>query len=95
MPKINSLKTDILERNVDLALLQEILEQSENEYHMHEIETMLEIDGLIYISNPRKPNRKNVSYGGAAVIINSLMFTGKKLDIPFHSSLEVMYVVPS
>ena len=91
MPKINSLKTDILKRNVDLAFLQEIWEQSENEYHIHEIETMLEIDGLIYISNPRKPNRNNVSHGGTAVIINSFKFTGKKLDISVPSSLEVVW----
>ena len=46
MPKIQHLKTDIVERNVDLAFLQEVWEQSDNVDHKAEIETMLEIDGL-------------------------------------------------
>ena len=38
MPKINHLKTDILERGVDLAFLQEVWEQVDNTDHMNEIE---------------------------------------------------------
>ena len=54
MPKIDNFKTDILERKVDVAFLQEVWEQSSNLDHIHEIEQMLEIEGLQYISQPRK-----------------------------------------
>ena len=43
MPNIRNLRTDLLERKIDLAFLQEIWEQSENTDHIHEIEEMLEI----------------------------------------------------
>ena len=35
MPNIRNLRTDLLERKIDLAFLQEIWEQSENTDHIH------------------------------------------------------------
>ena len=45
-PKIENLKMDLKERNIDAAFLCEIWEQSENKNHKAEIEKMLEVDGL-------------------------------------------------
>ena len=61
IPKIQSLKNDILERSVSLAFLQEIWEQSDDKNHQFEIEKLLELDGLQYISNPRPKNSKGNS----------------------------------
>ena len=71
MPKVNSLKTDIIERSIDIAFLQEIWEQGEDKNHQNEIKKMLEINGLQYISNPRSLTKKGYAYGGAAIVVNN------------------------
>ena len=47
--------------------------------------------GLNYISTSRKPNSKGVSYGGAAIIVNSERFTCEKLPVHIPPSLEVVW----
>ena len=91
MPKILSLKNDIFERSVDISFLQETWEQSDNKTHQFEIEKMLEIDGLQYISAPRPKNAKGRSYGGAAMVINTEKFSCEKLNIFVPSTLEVVW----
>ena len=91
MPKIQSLKTDILERSVDLSFLQEIWEKSEDKTHQFVIESMLEIDGLQYISTPRPTNAKGKAYGGAAIVINNEKFSCEKLNVFVPSTLEVVW----
>ena len=54
-----------------MAFLQEVWEQSSNLDHIHEIEQMLDIEGLQYISQPRKANAKGTSYGGVAIVVNT------------------------
>ena len=81
IPKINSLKIDILERSVDLGFLQETWEQKDNADHQFVIEKMLEIDGLQYISTPRPRNAKGRTYGGAAIVINKERFSCEKLNV--------------
>ena len=48
-----------------------IWEQSDSKTHQFEIEKMLEMDGLLYISNPRPKNAKGRTYGGAAIVVNT------------------------
>ena len=62
-PKINSLKTDIVERAIDVSFLQEIWEQSESEAFQFEIEKMLEVEGLQYISTPRTLSANTLKVG--------------------------------
>ena len=71
MPKVQSLKNDLLERSVDLGFLQEIWEKSDIKTHQFKIEKMIEMDGLLYISNPRPKNAKGRTYGGAAIVVNT------------------------
>ena len=80
-PKVGNLTTDILERKIDLGFLQEIWEQSHKKEHQFEIEKMLELHGLKYISTSRPPNAKGVSYGGAAIVVNLKKFSVEKLNI--------------
>ena len=90
-PKIESLKTDLIERKIDVGFLTEIWEQHQNSDHMFEIEKMLEMDGLQYIYTARPPNKKGVSYGGAAIVVNMEKFTCEKLKINTPTSLEVVW----
>ena len=89
-PKIRSLKKDLLERKIDVGFCQEIWQQTKNSEHRFEIEKMLQIDGLQYISTTRPPNRKGVSYGGAAIIVNSEKFTCEKLKVHIPGNLEAV-----
>ena len=93
LPKINSLKCDILERNVDIAFLQEIWEQSENTSHNNEIESMFELEGLSYYSKPRSKTVKGFSYGGVAIIVNTKKFTAEKLDVHVPSNVEAYWLL--
>ena len=52
IPKINAFKNDVIEREIDLCLVSEIWEDNENVKHKTEIEKMLELEGLKYISTP-------------------------------------------
>ena len=90
-PKIDSLKKDLLERNVDVGFLTEIWEQAHKSEHQFEIEKMLELNGLQYISAPRAPNKKGVSYGGAAIVVNKSKFTCEKLNINTPKNLEAVW----
>ena len=58
LPKINSYKTDILEREIGLSLLTEIWEVQGKKKHMSEVTKMLEKEGLKYISTPRSSPKK-------------------------------------
>ena len=92
IPKVHNLKTDILERCVDLAFLQEIWEQSDNDHHQSEIEKLFELNGLIYCSNTRPKNMKGTSYGGVALIVNSAHFIIQKVDaFLFHLDVQLCW----
>ena len=91
MPKIQSLKQDILERSIHLSFLQETWEQSESKSHQFEIEKMFEIDGLKYISAPRPKNAKGRTYGGAAIVVNTVKYSCEKLDILVPNNLEAVW----
>ena len=69
LPKINSFKNDVLERNIGLALLSEIWQVKGKKKHMREIEKMLELEGLKYISTPRSSYHSVVS-GGVLIVLD-------------------------
>ena len=85
-PKIFNLKNDLLERAIDCAFLVEIWEKAENKQHQYEIEKMLELDGLKYISTARPGG-----WGGAALVVNQHKFTLEKLNIMIPEKLEVVW----
>ena len=80
----------MLERQIDCGLLQEIWEQTNNIKHKSEVEKMLEINGLKYISCPRPSNSKGVSYGGVAIEANLEWFTLEEIKINAPKNLEVI-----
>ena len=91
MPKIQSLKNDLVERSVGIGFLQETWEQSENHVHQFEVEKLLEIDGSKYISAPRPKNWLGRSYGGVALVVNTRKYSCQKLNILVPSTLEVVW----
>ena len=74
LPKIKSLKTDIIERSIDISFLQEIWEKDEKITNSSDIEKMFQLHGLEYYSNPRPLTKKGSAYGGVALIVNKVKF---------------------
>ena len=87
-PKVGNFKIDMIERGVSVALVSEIWEKSENKEHIKQIETMLEIDGLKYLSTSRPSTMKG---GGAAIIVNVEKFSVEKIEISIPNKLEVVW----
>ena len=85
-PKVGNLKTDLLERNIQVAFLCEIWEKAENKQHKFEVENMLESEGLKYISTARP-----TGWGGAAIIVNQEHFRLEKLNIHIPHNLEIIW----
>ena len=81
-PKVGNVTTDILERGITVGFFSEIWEKSENKAHKLKIETMMEMEGLKYISTPRPRG-----WGGAAIIANQKYFKLEKIDITIPHSL--------
>ena len=90
-PKAGNLTTDMLERQIDCGFLQEIWENTTKAEHKLEIEKLLEMSGLKYISTARPPNAKGVSYGGAAIVVNVEKFSIEKLNVHVPNNLEVVW----
>ena len=85
-PKVGNVTTDILERGITVGFFSEIWEKSENKAHKLKIETMMEMEGLKYISTPRPRG-----WGGAAIIANQEKFNLEKLNICIPHNLEVVW----
>ena len=88
LPKINSFKRDILERDIGLALLSEIWQVKGKKKQMCEINKMLEIEGLKYISTPRSSYKRG---GGCAIVAYLPKFSLEKIDVSIPRSVEVVY----
>ena len=91
LPKIGCLTTDVLERKIDCRFLTEIWGHEDNSTHQFEIEKLLELHGLKYISTSRKPNRKGVCYGGAAILVNLEKFSCEKLPVAIPQNIEAVW----
>ena len=87
-PKIENFKTDMKERNISLSFVQEVWEKSEDKCHGFEVEKMLEINGLKYISKSRPSNKRG---GGVALVIDLEKFSCEKLQVYTPSNLEAVW----
>ena len=77
-PKVENVKIDIIERDIDLLLGTETWQKDSNRILKSNIEKMFEEDGLNFISCPRPSTKRG---GGCAVIVNEKKFTVEKLPI--------------
>ena len=71
-------------------ILGEIWEQKENKKHMFEIECMLEMHGLCYISTPRHDNKRG---GGAGLVINSEKYFIEKIEAYNPKKIETVFAL--
>ena len=85
-PKINGVKTDLIEREISLSFFSEVWQKKESKTHLLKIEGMLQMHGLKYISTPRPSG-----WGGAAIIVNQDKYLLEKLNIIIPHNLEVVW----
>ena len=86
-PKFNNFKNDMIEREISLAMLSEVWEKAGCKKQMYEMEKMLQMDGLKYISTPRTTKRG----GGAAIVANVTKFSLEKIQVIIPHNLEVVW----
>ena len=91
LPKLENLTTDLLERKIDCGFCQEIWYKETDKKQNYEIEKMLELKGLKFISTSRKPNKLGVSHGGAGIIVNLEKFSCEKIPLHIPHNLEVVW----
>ena len=87
MPKLSNFKNDMIERNISVALLSEVWEKVNFKKHQNEIEKMLQMDGLKYISTPRTTKRG----GGAAIVVSLEKFSLEKIEVANPDKLEIIW----
>ena len=85
-PKLGNIRTDMLERQISVGFFSEVWEKSGKKSHKSQIEKLLEMDGLKYISTARPKG-----WGGAAIIANQDFFNLEKIDIIIPHNLEVIW----
>ena len=82
--KWSNIAEDIKMRISELCFLTEVWERCEKKKHQRAIESMLELNGIKYISKPRPGARRG---GGTAIACNQDKFTITKLIIAIPSPL--------
>ena len=87
MPKVKKFAADMLERDIDLSFLSEFWKKDADKYHRQNIEILLEMKGLKYISTPRRNKRG----GGAAIVANTSEYVLEKINTPIPKSVEVVW----
>ena len=88
MPKVNNFVEDMHQRDIGVALLTEVWEKAQKKKHIFEIDRMLHMEGLKYISTPRPSAKRG---GGAAIVAPIEKFNLEKLDIMIPHNLEIVY----
>ena len=86
-PKLYNFKNDMIEREISVALLSEVWEKANCKKQQYEIEKMLQLEGLKYISTPRTTKRG----GGAAIVVNLSKFSLEKIQVLIPHQLEVVW----
>ena len=88
MPKINNFVEDMHNCDIGVALLTEVWEKAQKKKHIFQIDRMLHMEGLKYISTPRPSTKRG---GGAAIVAPIDKFNLEKLDILIPHNLEIVY----
>ena len=86
-PKINNFKIDMQEREITVALLSEVWEKANCKKQQFELEKMLNMEGLKYISTPRMTKRG----GGAAIVVSQELYTLEKIPVLNPDKVEVVF----
>ena len=87
-PRIQNVKDDIILRQLDVLIGSETWHKDSNRKLKDDIQELLEMHGIEYISCPR-PNKKRG--GGVAILVNTKRFSITKINILVPSKLEVVW----
>ena len=87
LSQILSLATDMEERSIDICCVSEIWEKAEDKVHQGQIESLLELNGIKYISNPRRGRRG----GGTAIAARCESFSLSKLNVYVPTNVETVW----
>ena len=86
-PKLKNFKIDMAERNIGAAMLSEVWEKANCKKQQSELEKMLNMEGLKYISTPRLTKRG----GGAAIVVSLEKYTLEKLQVMNPDRVEAVF----
>ena len=86
-PKLNSFKNDMILHDISCAMLSEVWEKANCKKQQFELERMLNMDGLKYISTPRMTKRG----GGAAIVVSMKRFSLDKIEVSNPDKVEVVF----
>ena len=89
-PKVENVKNDMIEREIDLLFGTETWHKESNRRLKSKVEEMLEENSLNFISCPRPSTKRG---GGCAIIVNENKFTAEKLPILVPFKLEVVWTL--
>ena len=86
-PKLNSFKNDMKMRDISCAMLSEVWQKANCKKQQFELEKMLNMDGIKYISTPRMTKRG----GGAAICVSLENFSLDKIEVSNPNKVEVVF----
>ena len=75
------------ERATDVCCISEIWEKDSKREHKQKIEELFELQGITYISTPRQKR----CGGGAAIAVNTELYTISKLNVRIPSDVETVW----
>ena len=90
IPKYESIKTEIKEREIEVYMISEIWEKEENEDFKSKTDELLKEEGIKYVSTPRLSKKRG---GGAALLIDIKKYSVEKVEVPNPNKLEVVFAV--
>ena len=90
IPKYESIKTEIKEREIEVYMISEIWEKEENEDFKSKTDKLLKEEGIKYVSAPRLSKKRG---GGAALLIDIKKYSVEKVEVPNPNKLEVVFAV--
>ena len=90
IPKIRNFAQDIHEREIGVGLLTEVWQKTDKKKHIFEIERLMHMEGLKYISTTRPSNKRG---GGAAIIVDMEKFSLEKLGVSIPHNLEIVWSI--
>ena len=76
------------ERKTDIAFVSEVWEKQEKKKHQKKIEELFHLEGVKYVSNPRRNGKRG---GGVALAVNLEKFSVSKLNIYSPKNVEVVW----
>ena len=89
-PKINGFIHDMNMRSISVAVISETWQKESKKSHKNEVERMLHMEGIKFISTARPGGKRG---GGCAIVANTTHYTLDQLDIPNPDKVEMCWAI--